>query len=313
MRFLLLTLSLAMTLTTTAFADKEIPLWDGPAPQSLGNTPKDIPTITPFLPPKSSKPTPAVVICPGGAYVFLAFGHEGINVAQWYQKQGVAAFVLKYRYGTYHHPVPMLDAQRAMRLVRSRAADWNIDPAKVGIMGFSAGGHLASTVETHFDAGDPDATDPVDKLSCRPDFAVLVYPVISMKDDVTHKGSRDSLLTTHPDPKLIANLSNETQVTAQTPPTVIVVASDDKTVKPKNSHLMYEALQKAGVPSELQEYPTGDHGFGYGMVPDKSPPGWLDKVGGWLKGQGFMPDSYTPAPPPPAADASSAPAATDTK
>ncbi len=182
----------------------------------------------------------------------------------------------------------MQDAQRAIRFARSQATHWMIDPAKVGIMGFSAGGHLASTVDTHFDAGDPSAHDPIDRLSCRPDFAVLVYPVITfLKKGAIHHGSMDALLGPNPDPALVESLSNETQVTPQTPPTLLVHAEDDMAVPIENSRLMLAALQKAGVPSALQEYPHGGHGFGLGMTPDLSPPGWLDHVNEWLQGQGF--------------------------
>ncbi len=275
----------------TTLGQNVIPLWNGPAPQSHGSTPDDIPTLTVFLPGKPAKPMSAIIICPGGGYGFLAFDHEGINEAKWFQERGVAGFVLKYRLPVngYRHPVPMMDAQRAIRLVRSHAAEWNIDPAKIGIMGFSAGGHLASTAETHFDAGNPQAPDPVDRLCCRPDFAVLVYPVISMKDGITHAGSKGALLGPNPDPALVANLSNDTQVTHDTPPTVLVHAEDDGAVPIENSRLMYAALQKAGVASALQEYPHGGHGFGFGNHPDNSPPGWLDHAYDWLKTQGWVP------------------------
>jgi len=290
MRFKLPSFLLYMTLSASALGQTVVPLWDGPAPQSHGTTPNDIPTLTVFLPEKTSHPTSAVVLCPGGGYSHLAFDIEGTNEAKWFQAKGVAAIVLTYRLPAqgYRHPVPMLDAQRAMRLVRSHAADWNINPAKVGIMGFSAGGHLASTVDTHYDAGNPQAADPVDRQSCRPDFAVLVYAVISMKDGVAHQGSKKNLLGPNPDPALVENLSNETQVTPQTPPTILVAAQDDHAVPIENSRLMYAALQKAGVTSALQEYPHGGHGFGFGKKPDRSPPGWLDKAYDWLKAQGFM-------------------------
>jgi acetyl esterase/lipase len=282
-----------MTLSATVptFAQTVVPLWDGAAPEGHNAKPPAVPTLTVFLPENAGQATPAVVICPGGGYAMLAFEHEGTNVGRYFQSLGVAGLVLTYRlpgHG-YRYPVPLLDAQRAMRLARSHAVDWKIDPAKVGVMGFSAGGHLASTLETHFDAGDPHAADPVDKLGCRPDFAVLVYPVISMKDGITHAGSKANLLGPHFDPAPVENLSNEDQVTPQTPPTILVHALDDGAVLPENSQLMYAALQKAGVPSELDEYPHGGHGFGYGHEPDGSPPGWLDKVYAWLKGQGFMP------------------------
>ena len=267
-----------------------MPLWTGPAPQSHGAAPNDIPTLTVFLPEKAAQATSAIVICPGGGYAMLSFDYEGVNEAKWFQERGVAAIVLKYRLPAhgYRHPVPLLDAQRAIRLVRSHAADWKINPAKVGVMGFSAGGHLASTVDTHFDAGNPQAADPVDRLSCRPDFAMLVYPVISMKVGNTNHGTRQNLLGPNPDPALVENLSNETQVTPKTPPTLLVHAQDDPIVPIENSRLMYAALQKAGVASALQEYPHGGHGFGYGHQPDHSPPGWLDKAYGWLKGQGLV-------------------------
>ncbi len=220
----------------------------------------------------------------------LAFEHEGTNEAAWFKEREVAAFVLKYRLPVhgYRHPVPLLDAQRAIRFVRSHAAEWKINPAKVAVMGFSAGGHLASTVDTHFDAGNAQATDPVDKLSCRPDFAVLVYPVITLKvPGVAHEGSKFNLLGPNPDPALVENLSNETQVTPQTPPTLFVHAEDDKSVPIENSRLMLAALQKAGVPSALQEYPHGGHGFGFGPKQTNAPAGWLDKAYDWLKAQGF--------------------------
>ncbi len=278
--------------TTPSSAQTIVPLWPGPAPQSHGTTPDDVPALTVFLPDGATKPTSALVICPGGGYGMLAFEHEGTNEGAYFKAKGVAAFVLKYRLPAkgYRHPVPLLDAQRAIRLVRSHAADWRIDPAKVGIMGFSAGGHLASTADTHFDAGDPAAADAVDQLSCRPDFAVLVYPVITLQvPGVTHEGSKLNLLGPNPDPALVANLSNETQVTAKTPPTLLVHAADDYAVPIENSRLMLAALQKAGVTSALQEYPHGGHGFGYGNAPDTSPPGWLDHAYAWLKTQDFVP------------------------
>jgi len=272
-----------------AAASPVIPLWNGPAPLSQGIEPKDTPALTEFLLPKEILPRMAVVICPGGGYWGEAFEVEGLNVAAWFQSHGIAAFVLKYRTALegYHHPVPMLDGERAIRFVRAHADEWGIDPHKIGIMGFSAGGHLASTVETHFDAGDPLTLDQIDRKSSRPDFAVLVYPVISMKDDVTHPGSRQNLLGANPSAELIASLSNETQVTPQTPPTYIAYPEDDALVKPQNGQLMYAALQKAGVSSVLQGYPKGGHGFGYGRTPDPSPPGWLDRVGDWLKSLSF--------------------------
>jgi acetyl esterase/lipase len=284
---LLFLLSLAASMAT---AQTIVPLWNPLAPRSHGSTPDDVPTLTVYLPPNPAHPTSAIVICPGGGYGELEFGPEGTHEAAWFQQKGVAAFVLKYRLPVhgYRHPVPLLDAQRAIRLVRSHAADWKINPSKVGVMGFSAGGHLASTLDTHYDDGNAQAADPVDRQSCRPDFAVLVYAVVSMKDGITDQGSKLRLLGPHPDSALVENLSNETQVTSQTPPTLMVHAEDDPIVPIENSRLMLAALQKAGVPSALQEYPHGGHGFGFGNKPDHSPPGWLDKAYDWLKVQGFM-------------------------
>jgi acetyl esterase/lipase len=266
------------------------PIYDGTAPDSHGTQDKDAPHLLIYLPPKGAAPTSAIIICPGGGYTGLAMDHEGRFEASWFMAHNIAAFVLQYRLPGqgYRHPVPMHDGQRAIRWVRSQADKFNIDPHKIGVMGFSAGGHEASTLETHFDAGNPNAPDPVDRVSCRPDFAILVYPVITMKAGKTHHGSRDNLLGPNPDPALVASLSNETQVTTQTPPTILFHAQDDNTVPIQNSRDMFAALQKAGVPSELHEYPHGGHGFGWGATPDHSPKGWFDvTLYGWLKKMGF--------------------------
>ena len=289
---LLLSLVLVSLSAVTASSQTVTPLWNGPAPQSHGTGPNDTPTITSFLPADATAPTSAILICPGGAYAMLAGAYEGANEAKYFQAHGVAAFVLKYRLPTkgYRHPVPMLDVQRALRLIRSHAADWKLDPAKIGVMGFSAGGHLASTLDTHFDAGDPQATDPVDQVSCRPDFAVLVYPVITLQESFTHEGTKTNLLGPNPDPALVKSLSNETQVTPQTPPTLLVHAADDDGVPIANSRSMHAALQKAGVASELHEYPEGGHGFGHGPndYNTNEPAGWLDKAYAWIESQGFV-------------------------
>ena len=286
----MLALLLSLTLMTMPFPNAPVvPLWNGPAPHSLGTTPDDTPRLYVYLPEKPAKPGPAIIICPGGGYGMLAFEHEGINEAEWFQQRGIPAFILFYRLPVhgYRHPVPLLDAQRAVRLLRSRAAEWSIDPAKIAVMGFSAGGHLVSTLDTHFDAGDPKAADPVDRQSCRPDFTVLVYAVITLKDGVTHQGSKLNLLGPNPDPALVENLSNETQVTPRTPPTLLVHAEDDTAVPIENSRLMLAALQKAGVPSALQEYPHGGHGFGFGPKQTHAPAGWLDHAYEWLQAQGW--------------------------
>ncbi len=204
----------------------------------------------------------AIVICPGGSYQNLA-AHEGDSVAVWLRTLGVTSFVLKYRLGPrYHHPAPLLDAARAVRTVRARAAEWGIDPAKVGIMGFSAGGHLASTLATHFDDGNPAAADPIDRMSSRPDIAILAYPVISMTDGITHQGSRRNLLGATPDTALVELLSNEKRVTGRTPPTFLFTTADDNVVPAANTLLFAEALDRAKVAYELHVFPHGPHGVG---------------------------------------------------
>jgi acetyl esterase/lipase len=291
MRCHTLSLLLGLALCPFALGQTVIPLWNGSVPQSHGSTPDDIPSLTAFLPENPAHPTAAIVICPGGGYAGLSMETEGTNEAEWFRQKGVAAFVLKYRLPVhgYRHPVPLLDAQRAIRLVRSHAADWKIDPAKVGVMGFSAGGHLAATLDTHYDTGNAKSDDPVDRQSCRPDFAVLVYPVISMKDGLTHQGSKLNLLGPNPDPALVASLSNETQVTPQTPPTFLVHAVDDSTVPIENSRLMLAALRNAGVDSDLRVYPHGGHGFGFAPNQNNAAAGWLDKAYDWLRAERFMP------------------------
>jgi acetyl esterase/lipase len=274
-------------------APSVVPLWPAQAvPGALGAAETDTPTLTLFLPENAGAPTPALIVCPGGGYNHLAFEHEGLFNAQWFRARGVAAFVLKYRLPVdgYRHPVPLQDAQRAVRLVRSRAAEWGVNPGRVGAMGFSAGGHLVSTLETHFDAGNPQASDPVDRLGCRPDFAVLVYPVITLTGPNAHAGSRTALLGKEPDPIVLESLCNHTQVTPRTPPTLLVHSVDDPSVPIANSEMMLAALQKANVPAALHAYPTGRHGFGYGS-PDpenKRPPGWLDAVQAWLQQESLI-------------------------
>lgn len=283
-----LALGLTLLLGTIVSAEPPYtPIYDGQVPYS--SDPQDAPHVLEFLPPKGDAPTAAILFCPGGGYGGLAMQHEGTNEGAWLQAHGIAAFVLAYRMPAGRHQVPLSDAQRAMRWVRSKAAEFNVDPNKIGVIGFSAGGHLASTLETHFDAGNPSAPDPIDRVSCRPDFAILVYPVITMKAGETHQGSRDNLLGPNPDSALVANFSNETQVTAQTPPTILFHAADDTTVPIQNSRDMYDALQKASVPSEFHQYTHGGHGFGFGANPDHSPPGWFDvTLYGWLKTQGII-------------------------
>lgn len=206
----------------------------------------------------------AIVICPGGGYGGLAYDKEGVEIGLWFAKRGVTAFVLKYRHGggVHQHPVPLSDAQRALRIVRSQAKERGYGADRVGVMGFSAGGHLASTASTHFDDGDPGAAEVVDRWSCRPDFQVLIYPVISMDEAITHAGSRTNLLGKHPSPEDVENLSNELQVTEETPPAFIVHATDDGAVPVVNSVRYYLALVKHKVAAELHIFEKGGHGFG---------------------------------------------------
>ncbi len=264
------------------------PLWPKGAPGAVGSEPADRPTLTAWLPSREKATGTAVVICPGGGYGFLAEGHEGRDPAQWLNRHGVAAFVLRYRIAPrYHHPAPLQDVQRALRLVRARAREWGIDPHRVGVWGFSAGGHLASTAATHFDDGKADATDAVGRQSCRPDFAILCYPVITLEPPYTHEGSRNNLLGKQPDPRLVEGLSNERQVTARTPPTFLFHTGDDSAVAVENSVLFYLALRRFHVPAELHVYETGPHGVG--LAP-RNPvlSGWPDLLVAWMKARGLL-------------------------
>lgn len=266
-----------------------VPLWPDGAPGALGKEDKDIPTLTAFLPDADKATGAGVVICPGGAYGGLA-SHEGKDYALYLNQFGVAGFVLKYRLGSqgYHHPAMLNDAARAVRLVRAKAADWKVDPKRVGIMGSSAGGHLASTLLTHFDAGKPDAADSIERQSSRPDLGILCYPVISLGAN-THQGSKNNLLGKNPDPELVKLLSNELQVTPQTPPCFIWHTWEDNGVKIENSLDFAAALQKNHVPFDLHIYQKGGHGMG---LKDKPPfenvHPWGKDLVFWLKAQGFM-------------------------
>jgi acetyl esterase/lipase len=266
-----------------------VPLWPDGAPGALDKQDKDIPTLTPFLPSAESASGAAVVVCPGGGYGGLA-GHEGADYALYLNQHGIAAFVLKYRLGShgYRHPIMLQDAARAVRLVRARAGEWKIDPKRVGIMGSSAGGHLASTMLTHFDAGQPDAADVVERESSRPDLGILCYPVISM-GPLTHQGSKHNLLGPQPDESLVKLLSNELQVTAQTPPCFLWHTWEDKAVKVENALEFAQALRRAGVPFDLHIYQQGQHGIGLGAKPPfEKPHPWARDLVFWLQAQGFV-------------------------
>lgn len=262
-------------------------LWEGEAPGAQGTADADIPTITIYRPEEGKATGAAVVICPGGGYGGLA-PHEGKPVAEWLNTLGVTGFVLKYRLGPkYHHPVEMGDVQRALRMVRAKAGEWGLDPKRLGVLGFSAGGHLASTAATHFDDGKPESEDPVERQSCRPDVAILVYPVISMEDGITHQGSRTHLLEEHPSPELIESLSNEKQVTAKTPPCFLVHGADDGAVPVENSILFALACKKNKVPFELHIFEHGPHGFGLaGNDPVLNT--WPADAEKWLARHGFL-------------------------
>ncbi len=262
-------------------------LWPNGAPGTAGNEDLDRPELTILLPPSASAVGTGVIVCPGGAYGHLAMSYEGVEVGQWLNQFGVAAFVLKYRLAPrYHHPAPLQDAQRALRTVRSRAAEFGIVPNRIGIMGFSAGGHLASTLGTHFDAGDPNASDSVERASSRPDFLILAYPVITMEQPYTHQGSRTNLLGPNPDPGLVESLSNELQVTAQTPPTFLFHTTDDAAVPVENSVNFYLALRKNKVPAEMHLYEHGAHGSGLGKDPILAT--WPDRLADWLRLHGWL-------------------------
>jgi acetyl esterase/lipase len=240
-----------------------IHLWEKGAPGSPPTKPQDEPELYLKLPTAPATGT-AVIILPGGGYGALAMTYEGLDVADWFGSFGVTAFVLKYRMrATGHmHPVPMMDGQRAIRTVRARAVEWKLDPSRVGVLGFSAGGHLASTLGTHFDKGNAKSSDPIERVSSRPDFLILCYPVISLTAPTAHRGSIENLLGKTPDPKLLHSLSNETQVTPQTPPTFIFQTSEDTAVPAENSVAFYLALHKAGVPAEMHIFQNGPHGVG---------------------------------------------------
>jgi len=279
-------ISLAMLgaiFSLSVFAQEAFPLWKNGAPGALGTDPKDIPTLTPFLAPKEKATGAAVVILPGGGYGALA-DHEGKAYALWLNSLGVQGFVLKYRLASagYHHPRMLEDAARAVRTVRARASEWGVDPKRVAIMGSSAGGHLASTLLTHFDAGNPNGDDIIEKESSRPDIGILCYPVITM-GPLTHEGSKKNLLGPNPPEQLIEFLSNEKQVTSDTPPTFLFHTFEDTVVPVENSLMFAEALRKHGVSFDLHIYEKGRHGIG---LANGHP--WTKDCEAFLKTHGFV-------------------------
>lgn len=296
-----------MFVSNLSNAQKEIPLYEGQPP---GSIPCDIkehsfidtswdkngiliiehittPTITVYLPPKEKRNGTAVLICPGGGYWIVAAGHEGADVAKAFNENGVTAFVLKYRIPndacmTNKAYMPLMDAQQAINFIRKNATEYGIDVNKVGIMGFSAGGHLAASAGTHFNSVRMELSGE----NLRPDFMILAYPVISFSDSIGHLGSRDNLLGKNPDTKLVHYFSNEEQVTAKTPPTFLVHASDDDGVKPANSIAFYEALLKNKVPAELHLYEHGGHGFG--LHNKTTNDNWFESCINWMKANKFI-------------------------
>ena len=265
-----------------------VPLWPDGAPGALGKEDKDIPTLQAYLPDPGKATGASVVICPGGGYGGLA-AHEGNDYALWLNDHGIAGFVLKYRLGSggYRHPVMLNDAARAIRTVRAKAGEWGVDPKRVGIMGSSAGGHLASTILTHFDGGKPDASDLIERQSSRPDLGILCYAVITMGTH-THQGSKNNLLGSDPSPELVKLLSNEQQVTAQTPPCFIWHTFEDTAVPVENSLDFAAALRKAGVPFDLHIYQKGQHGMGLAAKPPfANAHPWAADCLYWLAVQGF--------------------------
>ena len=265
-----------------------IRLWTGAAPGALGDTAKDIPTLTPYAPPAGKANGATIIVLPGGGYGNLA-EHEGTGYAEFFAQHGITAYVLKYRLGSngYRHPTMLNDIARAVRLARVFAKRDGLDPARIGVIGSSAGGHLASTIVTHFDAGQPAATDPIERESSRPDLGVLCYPVISL-GEFAHAGSRKNLLGDNPPADLVKLLSNELQVTKDTPPCFLWHTVEDRAVPVENSLMFASALRRAGVPVSLHIYEKGAHGLGLGR-PDRPAPPWAEQLLYWFKERKFTP------------------------
>jgi acetyl esterase/lipase len=288
-----ITFTFAANVAFVAFAiaadPQRIPLWEHGGPGMPTTKAEHEPALFLYRAVPQNVARSAVIICPGGGYAHLAMDHEGKQIAEWFNNLGITAFVLQYRNNSsgHRHPVPMNDGQRAIRTVRARVDEWKVDPAKIGVMGFSAGGHLASTLGTHFDAGQSDAEDPIERTSSRPDFLILCYPVISMTEAFMHRGSRDNLLGKDAVQAQARSLSNELHVTAQTPPTFIFQTDADQSVPAENCVVFYLALRRAGVPAELHIYQDGRHGVGLARdLPATST--WPDRLRDWLLVRGMI-------------------------
>ncbi|MCP3927865.1 MAG: alpha/beta hydrolase [Bacteroidetes bacterium] len=270
----------------------EVLLWEEGAPGAMGEEEKDIPILIPHFAAKEKTTGAAVMICPGGGYAGLAMDHEGKQIAEWFNELGIHAFVLRYRLGKwdgsgYQHPIMMNDAKRGFRMIRANAKKWGINPDEIGVMGFSAGGHLASTLGTHFDDGNPASSDQIEQFSCMPNYMILGYPVISLNTKYAHAGSRRHLLGATPNTLDVDNLSNETQVSVLTPPTFLFHTDEDKGVPPENSVLFYLALREKGVPAELHIYEKGRHGVGFAPN-DPVLSSWKNRLHDWLKNRGVL-------------------------
>ena len=302
---LLTTIVAASVVTVAAIAHAQgpgapatIPLWPEGVPGAIAGAGPEgvedgrvrnvhVPTLTAYPSPSASRTGTAVIVCPGGGYRRLAVEHEGKDVAAWLNSLGVSAFVLKYRLQEYGHPAPLRDVLRAVRLLRSRASAWGIDPQRIGVLGFSAGGHLASSAGTLFDAPEGRTGAELDSVSARPDFLVLVYPVITLVDSSAHSGSRESLLGKSPAPGLAEALSTHLRVTSATPPAFLVHGGTDTAVPADNSVLFYSALRRAGVPAEMHLYQEGPHGIG--LKPGFGPMSqWADRCAEWMKARGLL-------------------------
>jgi acetyl esterase/lipase len=281
-------IAMAQTVPLPIEDNQTLRLWQGTAPGAQGNADIDIPKLTVYLPRNTPAGMTAIVIMPGGGYRNLAMNHEGRQVANYLNSAGIAACVLQYRLGPrYHHPVELEDAQRAIRIIRSHAAEWHIAADRIGVMGFSAGGHLAATVSTHFDLGDPQAADLIDRAGSRPDFAILGYPVISLTEPWTHQASRTNLLGDNPSPEIAKSLSADQAVTARTPPTFIFLTNADTVVPAENSVAYYLALRKAGVSAEMHIFQKGPHGVGL-ATDDPALGEWPKLLMNWLRGNRFV-------------------------
>lgn len=278
-----------LMMTSVLFSNERELLWPDGAPSATGAGVDHEPAITIYSPKEETRTGTAIIICPGGGYGNLAMGHEGKDIAEWLNGLGITGIVFEYRMsrGGYKHPIPLQDAQRAIREIRSRAKSLGIHSDKIGILGFSAGGHLASSTGTHFDGGNADAADPIERFSSRPDFMILCYPVIAFGESFSHSGSQRNLLGKDASPELLQSMSSEKQVSAETPPTFLFHTDEDTSVPPENSVVFYQALRKAGVPAELHIYKEGGHGLGMAkLIPGTSD--WPKTCEAWLRSQSWL-------------------------